>query len=81
MISVVRVNGKLGQGGVENSHMIGSGSRPGVARSQQGGECLAGGVEERHEGMEPAQPRLYVGASSLLVGGVAMQRVPSRSIT
>ena len=47
------VDRQLSQRSIQDVDMIGGGARPGVARSQQPGQRLTGGVQIRHQRVEP----------------------------
>ena len=82
-LSLGRVNGQLGQSGVEQLDVVGGRARSGVAGAQQGGQGLSGGVEEGDHGGE-AEAVLVGGRRPLLLrrethqGGVEVDDVKAR---
>ena len=65
--------GQRGDSGIDDGQLVGPAVGRGVARSQQAGEGLAGGIGEAQHGMK-AVPALVVAGGGLLVGRVDLDQ-------
>ena len=68
------VHWQLLQRGIEHLQVIGGGARAGIARAQQPGQRLSGGVQIRQQWIEP-EPML-VGRRRVLLIGVGVDQHP-----